>query len=192
MHGNGSQLLDTADVVVSEIFQGREAHTVAVSQELRQVLWLRPVATEGRQQLLATLGEVLLQFVSEVTDLQHHLVLVLPADMVDDLAQSVGKAEGRAGAGQGRGQGQEQGQGQGQGRAGQGRAGQGQGRAGQGSREEQEGRALPHYNGLTSVLCEVYRLYPPSPSCRDARPGASVGASSAHANGQRRSWQFRV
>ena len=36
------------------------------------------------------------------------------------------------------------------------------------------------------------RLYPPSPCCRDARPGASVGASSAHANGQRRSRQFRV
>ena len=35
------------------------------------------------------------------------------------------------------------------------------------------------------------RLYPPSPCCRDARPGASVGASSAHANGQRRSRQFR-
>ena len=139
VHGNGSQLLDTADVVVSEIFQGREAHTVAVSQELRQVLWLRPVATEGRQQLLATLGEVLLQFVSEVTDLQHHLVLVLPADMVDDLAQSVGKAEGRAGAGQGRGQGQEQGQGQGQGRVGQGRAGAGQGRAGQQGRAGGQG-----------------------------------------------------
>ena len=38
----------------------------------------------------------------------------------------------------------------------------------------------------------VPRLYPPSPCCRDARPGASVGASSAHANGQRRSRQFRV
>ena len=39
-----------------------------------------------------------------------------------------------------------------------------------------------YFHGLTSVL----------PSCRDARPGASVGASSAHANGQRRSRQFRV
>ena len=36
------------------------------------------------------------------------------------------------------------------------------------------------------------RLYPPSPSCRDARPGASVGASSAHANSQQCSRQFRV
>ena len=31
-----------------------------------------------------------------------------------------------------------------------------------------------------------------APCCRDARPGASVAASSAHANGQRRSRQFRV
>ena len=59
----------------------------------------------------------------------------------------------------------------GQGRAGQGRAGQGragQGRAGQG---RAAGRA-----GLTVL----------------SGRGASVGASSAHANGQRRSRQFRV
>ena len=36
------------------------------------------------------------------------------------------------------------------------------------------------------------RLYPPSPFCGDARSGTSVEASSAHANGQRRSRQLRV
>ena len=34
------------------------------------------------------------------------------------------------------------------------------------------------------------KLYPPSPFCQDARARDSVGASSAHANGQRRSVQF--
>ena len=81
----------------------------------------------------------------------------------------------------------------GQGRAGQGRAGQGraeQGRAGQGrAGQGRAGRA----RGLRARAASfTRRLYPPSPSCRDARPGASVGASSAHANGQRRSRQFRV
>ena len=47
---------------------------------------------------------------------------------------------------------------------------------------------------VTAVLVypEALFSHPPSPFCRDARPGASVGASSAHVNGQRRSWQFTV
>ena len=88
----------------------------------------------------------------------------------------------------------------GQGRAGQSRAGQGRaGQAGQG----RAGQITSTVVGLGSPCCVIRgaaslqssytgRFCPPSPSCRDARPGASVGASSALANGQRRSRQFRV
>ena len=94
--------------------------------------------------------------------------------------------------GQGGGSGQEaRGRGQGAGagdRAGQGRAGQG--RAQQGSIFAHSRKKIRGTASLQSSCTR--RLYPPSPCCRDARPGASVGASSAHANGQRRSRQFRV
>ena len=116
-------------------------------------------------------------------------------------------------AGQGRaGQGRA-----GQGRAGEGRGSGGQGASGPGAARGPGGRGqagaaaggvgsqtkmtvwgpslLPDgrevIRGAASLQSSYTgRLYPPSPSCRDAPPGASVGASSAHANGQRRSRQF--
>ena len=57
-------------------------------------------------------------------------------------------------------------------------AGLGQGRAGQG-RAEQGSRRAAGGQGRAGQ------------GTGDVRPGASVGASSAHANGQRRSRQFR-
>ena len=63
-----------------------------------------------------------------------------------------------------------------------------QGRAGQGRAKHPN-----KHSGAASLQSSCTgRLYPPSPSCRDAPPSTSVGASSAHANGQRRSRQFRV
>ena len=96
--------------------------------------------------------------------------------LLDVLGKGGGQGQSRAGqgrAGQGRAKQGRAGQGRaGQGRAGAG-AGQGQGRAGQG----RAGRAEKHSFAASCTL----------PCCRDAQPGASVGAASAHANGQWRS-----
>ena len=77
--------------------------------------------------------------------------------------------------------------------------GQGRGPGGQGARgpgpapqthqcqtgESGSGRrCCARHRRVISVPGYREALYPPSPSCRDARPGASVGASSAHANGR--------
>ena len=116
-----------------------------------------------------------------------------------------GQGAGQGAGGRGQGAGGRGAGGRGQGGRGQGAEGRGQGGSKQGAGEHRAGqeKSTDHPNGRAFGVQVIRgaaslqssctgRLYPPSPCCRDARPGASVEASSAHANGQRRSRQFRV